>query len=177
MWADNWVILLFVVISCSSSFHHNYPYMCSLFPPKKKGGNIRFFLLIIYRLDRNICHFHARQQQQQLWSLYIAHRCTDFASLEPLRLIEAVAWIERSYFGSTLAFGEVIVSSWAFFFNHQREKDFNETRKKNGRDETTSYTVQKTDVLVGERGDAGRERRRTPDSPHSVRKSSFVKHF
>lgn len=53
--------------------------------------------------------------------LYIAHHCMDFASLEPGRLIEALAWIERSYFWSTLVFGEVIVSSWAFY---HREKDF-----------------------------------------------------
>ncbi len=47
----------------------------------------------------------------QLQRLYIAHGCVDFTSLEPLRLIEALAWIERSYFWNTLAFGEVIVSS------------------------------------------------------------------
>lgn len=86
----------------------------------------------------------------------------DFASLEPLRLIEALAWIERSYFWNTLAFGEVIVSSWAFY---HREKGFNETRKKDGREQTTYCTarsvgvtgeVQKTDVLVGERVMQGR---------------------
>lgn len=34
---------------------------------------------------------------QQLWRLYIAHRWMDFASLEPLRLIEALAWIEELF--------------------------------------------------------------------------------
>lgn len=34
---------------------------------------------------------------QQLWRLYIAHRWMDFASLEPLRLIEALTWIEELF--------------------------------------------------------------------------------
>lgn len=53
----------------------------------------------------------------------------DFASLEPLRLIEALAWIERSYFWNTLAHEEVIVSSWAFY-QQRIKKDFSETRKR-----------------------------------------------